>query len=331
MRTDRAPTVVSTFSGCGGSSLGYKMAGFDVRLACEWNANAAATYRLNFPGTDVFEGDVAKLSVEEALARARVQPGELDLFDGSPPCQGFSTAGKRRLDDPRNTLFREYVRLLRGLRPRAFVFENVAGMVKGKMRLVYATVLEELQASGYVVTGARLMAMYYGVAQRRERLIILGAREDLGVTPTHPAPQTDPMTAGEACPSLRRDAPDPPDTVPEDYLTGGALVVWRKKGLGRDFSKARGLIARGRSQDCRRLHPDQVSPTILSLTLGWAAPCHPYKPRALSGSELAALASFPPDFRWIGDRQTIQARIGNSVAPLFMKAIASHVRETILA
>lgn len=325
------PTVVSTFSGCGGSSLGYTLAGFKVRLAVEWNDHAAATYRENFPETPIFHGDIAKLSVAEALDRAQLRPGELDVFDGSPPCQGFSTAGKRRLDDPRNGLFREYVRLLRGFNPRAFVFENVAGMVKGKMRLVYREVLAELEAAGYVVVGATLFAMYYGVAQRRERLLILGARQDLGVTPSHPAPESDPTTAGAACPSLLDGAPDPSDVVAADYLTGGALTVWHKKGLGKDHAHASVLIARGRSQDCPRFHPGKVAPTILSQALGWAAPCHPYKPRALSGSELAALAGFPTSFRWIGARTDVQARIGNCVPPPLMRAIASHLRKTILA
>ena len=128
---------MSTFAGCGGSSLGYTLAGGKVRLAVEWDDNAVETYRLNFPDTPIYHGDIAKLSVDECLRLSGLKVGELDIFDGSPPCQGFSTAGRRKLDDSRNQLFREYVRLLQGLQPRAFVMENVAGMVKGKMRLVF--------------------------------------------------------------------------------------------------------------------------------------------------------------------------------------------------
>ena len=136
--SSEACTVVSTFSGCGGSFKGYEMAGGKVRLAVEWDDHAVECYRLNFPETEVYHGDIEKLSVEEACALADVEPGELDLFDGSPPCQGYSTSGKREIDDPRNTLFKEYARLLNGLRPRTFVMENVSGMVKGKMKLVFA-------------------------------------------------------------------------------------------------------------------------------------------------------------------------------------------------
>lgn len=325
------PTVVSTFSGCGGSSLGYQLAGFDVRLAVEWNENAAATYRENFPGTPLHQGDVAKLSVDDALALSGVRAGELDVFDGSPPCQGFSTAGSRSMADPRSQLFREYCRLLRGLRPRAFVFENVKGLVLGKMRVIYAEILDTLKGCGYQVKGALLCAMHYGVAQRRERLVILGARDDLGKLPTFPAPQTDPTNAGDACPSLREGAADPSDVTPEDYLRGGALVLWNKKPLGRFHHPRRFMIAGGKAQDCLKINPDRPAPTIVSSSQGWAAPCHPRKPRALSASEMAQLSGFPADFRFIGSRADAQARIGNSVAPPFMRAIAEHVRATILA
>lgn len=158
-----APTVISLFAGCGGSSLGYSMAGFRELLAVEWDDNAVQTFRLNFPDVPVYHGDICKLSVEECLYLAKLEPGQLDVLDGSPPCQGFSTAGKRQLDDPRNSLFREYVRLLRGLRPKAFIMENVGGLVKGKMKLVFAEIMRELKASGYRVKCRLLNAMYYYV------------------------------------------------------------------------------------------------------------------------------------------------------------------------
>ena len=96
-REANAPTVISTFAGCGGSSLGYHMAGFRELLAVEWEQNAADTFRLNFPHVPLYHGDIAKLSVDECLRLANIAPGELDVFDGSPPCQGFSTAGKREI------------------------------------------------------------------------------------------------------------------------------------------------------------------------------------------------------------------------------------------
>jgi DNA (cytosine-5)-methyltransferase 1 len=117
-----APTVISLFAGCGGSSLGYSMAGYRELLAVEWDDHAVKTFKLNFPDVPVWHGDIADLSVERCMEMAGLSgQGELDVLDGSPPCQGFSTAGKRKMDDDRNQLFREYVRLLQGLKPKVFV------------------------------------------------------------------------------------------------------------------------------------------------------------------------------------------------------------------
>ena len=96
-RQAHAPTVISTFAGGGGSSLGYSMAGFRELLAVEWEQNAVDTFRLNFPEVPVYHGDIAKLPVNEVFMLTGLKEGELDVFDGSPPCQGFSTAGKRFL------------------------------------------------------------------------------------------------------------------------------------------------------------------------------------------------------------------------------------------
>ena len=178
-RAEDAPTVISLFAGCGGSSLGYSMAGYRELLAVEWDDHSVATFKLNFPDVPVYHGDIAKLSVEECLRLAGIGPGELDVLDGSPPCQGFSTAGKRRMDDGRNTLFREYVRLLRGLRPKVLIMENVSGMVQGKMKLIFAEILKELKESGYHVSARLMNAMYYGVPQSRQRMIFVGVREDI--------------------------------------------------------------------------------------------------------------------------------------------------------
>ena len=168
-----APTVVSLFAGCGGSSLGYSMAGYRELLAVEWDAHAIETFKANFPDVPVFHGDIAKFSVEEALGITGLKPGELDVLDGSPPRQGFSTAGKRKMDDGRNQLFREYVRLLRGLQPKVLIMENVGGMVKGKMKLIFVEILKELKAAGYHVSARLMNAMYYGVPQSRQRMIFI--------------------------------------------------------------------------------------------------------------------------------------------------------------
>src|SRR3990167_8489915 len=113
--------VVSTFAGCGGSSTGYEMAGCEVVAAVEWDDHAVQCYRLNHPRTHVFHGDIANITGAQILNATGLDVGELDVLDGSPPCQGFSTVGGRVLDDPRNQLFQQHMRLVRELRPRHVV------------------------------------------------------------------------------------------------------------------------------------------------------------------------------------------------------------------
>ena len=313
-RADDAPTVISTFAGAGGSSLGYSMAGFRELLAVEWDDNAVVTFKLNFPDVPVYHGDIAKLSVAEVLECTGLQPGQLDVFDGSPPCQGFSTAGKRMIDDPRNSLFREYVRLLRGLQPKVLVMENVSGMVKGKMKLLFADILRELKASGYQVSARLLNAMYFGVPQSRERMIFIGVRSDLQVAPSHPQ--------GWSVPIKLCDALSMPNCklqiAPE--LTSAKINRWKETKRG-DAHRERFSTL--------RLHWQKVSPTILK-TPGSGGHFHPDIARLLDIDELQRIASFPDSFRFKGDWMLAINRIGNSVPPLFMRSIAQHIRTEIL-
>lgn len=309
-----APTVISTFAGCGGSSLGYSMAGYRELLAVEWDQNAVDTFRLNFPEVPVYHGDIAKLSVDECLSMSGLQPGELDVFDGSPPCQGFSTAGKRNIDDDRNQLFREYVRLLRGLQPKFFVMENVSGMVKGKMKLVFAEILRELKASGYQVSARLLNAMYFNVPQSRERMIFIGVRNDLGMRPSHPVAVSRPVTVVESWDSVSHDAEDL-------TLTPLYTRYWHEAKQGQTV---------GKLSIHRKLTAHKPAQTIVKSE-GNGGCYHPTEPRKLSLSEFKRIASFPDEFRFhFSNRKEWQERIGNSVPPLFMRSIAEHIRANIL-
>lgn len=179
LKNIKNPTVVGTFTGCGGSSLGFHLAGFKELLAIEYDDNAVETFKLNFPDVKVFHGDIATLSVEKTLVITSLKPGELDCLQGSPPCQGFSTLGKRKLNDSRNSLFKEYARLLEGLQPKCFVMENVTGMIKGHMKSTYLEAINALRKCGYKAKGQVLNAKYYNVPQSRERVFIIGVRNDL--------------------------------------------------------------------------------------------------------------------------------------------------------
>jgi DNA (cytosine-5)-methyltransferase 1 len=352
-RAPDAPTVISTFAGCGGSSLGYSMAGFRELLAVEWDDNAVATFGLNFPDVPVYHGDIAALSVEEVLQRTGLAPGELDVFDGSPPCQGFSTAGKRAMDDPRNQLFREYVRLLRGLRPKVFVMENVSGMVKGKMKLVFVEILRELKASGYRVSARLLNAMYFHVPQSRERMIFIGVRDDLGREPSHPRAERRPVALQEACSDIGylvlaphgeyagrvvNAAREPSPTLCKTGLPSfkhGVIELGKAPPSPSALKQQRWKETRpGGNHHERfslaRLSWQEPSPTVQKTATGSTGLMHPDEPRELYEAELKRIGSYPDDFQFAGQWSDVLARIGNSVPPLFMRAIAAHIRDHLL-
>lgn len=168
-------SVLSLFSGCGGLDLGFVQAGFHLELAIDHWAPAVETHRANY---EFLGGDVLQRSL--ALSDREVQLDELprcEVILGGPPCQGFSFAGKQFLDDPRNQLYRDFVRIVAHLRPRVFLLENVLGMEA----MALDQVVESFEAVGYVVTANRASATDFGVAQRRERLLIVGFRKDLDV------------------------------------------------------------------------------------------------------------------------------------------------------
>lgn len=320
-------TVVSTFSGAGGSSTGYVWAGGKVLLAVEWDDNAVETYRLNYPNTDIYHGDIAKLTVDEVLQRIGLQSGELDILDGSPPCQGFSTAGKRQLDDERNQLFREYVRLLRGLQPKVFVMENVSGMIKGKMRLLFAEIIQELKASGYKVSARLLNAKYLGVPQSRERMIFIGVRDDLGIEPSHPEPQTQCITFKDAIIGL--------DIGPIERPLSDVILQYAAIHPKHKWTTVPQLYKtiKGNLGSSLNLKWAEYNKTIMTIIKDERALCgivHPDRTRYLNTSELRRCGSFPDCYKFVGNRKNIINRIGNSVPPRMMQYIAEHIRDEIL-
>ena len=309
--------VVSLFAGCGGSSTGYVMAGGKVLLAVEWDDNAVATYKANYPGTPVYHGDIGKLTIDEILKTTGLKPGELDILDGSPPCQGFSTAGKRDFCDTRNQLFREYVRILQGLKPKVFVMENVSGMVKGKMKLIFAEILRELKGSGYQVKARLMNAMYYGVPQSRQRMIFVGVREDLGIEPSHPNPQTRPIPVKEVLVGV-----DNSDEKKE--LNKILKDLWYKFPYGQ-FSD---VHPKGNYFTTIKLNPNKPSTTVLKNTISGII--HYNEPRFVTINELKRIHTYPDSYIFLGKFEEQWARIGNSVPPLLTKAVAEHIDKNIL-
>lgn len=190
---DDALTSIDLFSGCGGLTKGLSMAGIRSILGSDIDENAAKTFQRNFPDTPFLcksVTDITKKEVDELLNEQIP-----DIIVGGPPCQGFSLANKRRnkvSDDPRNQLFYGFVKFINWYSPRAFVMENVKGLLSMKNGAVLETILEEFRHAGsfggYDVAYKVLLASDYGVPQNRERVIIIGTRHDLGLQPRHPDP-----------------------------------------------------------------------------------------------------------------------------------------------
>ena len=322
----KRPTVISLFAGCGGSSLGYKLAGFRELLAVEWDDNAVETFKLNFPDVPVYHGDICKLTSKECMKLAGIKVGELDILDGSPPCQGFSTAGKRKFNDSRNDLFKEFVRLLRDLQPKVFVFENVSGLVKGYMKQIYLEIMRELRGCGYTCKGQVLNAMYFNVPQSRERVIIIGVRNDLRIEPSHPKPESTSIILRDCIWDLRGnnsgDRMIPPLLIaiaryqPDEWNTDD-IIYRRIKG---NTASSISLKWGGWNRICQTLSKSEISLTGI---------VHPDRERYISLMEGKRISTYPDDFRFT-DRKNGLMRIGNSVPPLFMKAIAEHVHSKIL-
>ncbi len=217
------PTGIDLFAGAGGLSLGFEQAGFDVVAAVEIDPIHAAVHKYNFPHCAVLAQSVSSLSAEDIRRRANIGSRKIDVVFGGAPCQGFSLIGHRVLDDPRNSLVREFVRIVAELDASYFVFENVKGLTVGRHRQFLDELIEEFHASGYDVRvpWRVLNAAHFGVPQSRERLILMGAKRGLPL-PKYPDDQTRKagtrhdsfLPSGPTCEDALSDLPDA-ETFPE--------------------------------------------------------------------------------------------------------------------
>jgi DNA (cytosine-5)-methyltransferase 1 len=170
------PTAVSLFAGAGGCSLGFQQAGYDIRFATDIDADAVESYRRNFGKIPCEATDIRALDVESVLDCVGLERGELDILLGGPPCQGFSSAGEKSSDDPRNLLLRHYTRWLETIRPKWFVMENVEGLLTNAGGAHIRDAVAEFLGAGYSVNVEKVYAQGYGVPQRRKRVLIVGNR-----------------------------------------------------------------------------------------------------------------------------------------------------------
>ena len=185
--TNSAFTTIDLFAGAGGIAEGFRQAGFHCLFGNDFNSNAVETFQLNHPDSGATCAPIEELNPRKIRKQLGLKKGELGALVGGPPCQGFSiNAPDRFLEDPRNSMFKHYLRFLDEFAPSVFMFENVPGMLSLEGGKVFDTIIEELHRHGYRTSAKILLAAHYGVPQTRWRLIILGSR--IGPAPNHPQP-----------------------------------------------------------------------------------------------------------------------------------------------
>jgi len=282
--------VISFFAGCGGSSTGYKMAGYKVVWANEFVKEAYECYKANAPDTIMDTRDIRLIQPSEILKAINLKKGELDIMDGSPPCQSFSTAGKREkgwgteihhADGSKqisDDLFFEYCRILKGIQPKIFVAENVSGLIKGTAKGYFLIILKALKECGYNVKCQLLDAQWLGVPQQRQRVIFIGTRNDLKIEPVFPKPFKYFYTVYEA------------------MMGKPHIIGWKNEEFG--------VVAGNDTSDI--------------VTDGTFT-------RKFTIAELKRICAFPDDFILTGSYNQQWARLGNSVPPLMMKQISTEL------
>jgi DNA (cytosine-5)-methyltransferase 1 len=203
LRRPALPTAVDLFSGAGGITLGLVNAGFNVVYCADLDEGCEATHKRNFPSIPFQRKAVQDIKGAEILKATGLQHGELDLLIGGPPCQGFSILGQREIWDPRNGLFREFIRVARELKPKCVVIENVTGLATLGAGRVLADIRDAFRGAGYNVDCAELLAAQYGVPQMRWRMFFVGWRLDQGKKGGFPLPTHGRAGIGDLVPNRK--------------------------------------------------------------------------------------------------------------------------------
>jgi len=333
--------VASTFSGCGGSSTGYRMAGYRVLYANEFVPAAREAYEANKADyTYVDPRDIREVKGSDILEKIGLGVGELDLLDGSPPCASFSVCGNREKDwgkvkkysdtkQRTDDLFFEFARILKEIQPKTFVAENVAGLAMGAAKELLGTpqldmfneqddtILHTLMNCGYRVEAKILNAAELGVPQSRRRLIFVGVRNDLEKSPIFPKALPYKFTIRDAIADLQVEESEEDDVkLPPSYAR-----EYDKIGYGGNSEKIFQLYRGDWDKPVGTIHANPKGASWL----------HPDDKRRFTIRELKRLSSFPEDFIIDGGYSKEGERIGRSVPPIMMREISETIRLEILA
>ena len=303
------PRVLDLFAGCGGLSLGFRQAGFDIVGFVEWWKPAITTFLQNHPRCRHLGKDITQVP-DATLSELK---GKVDIIIGGPPCQGFSTCGKRNPDDKRNQLYREYLRFVSIIQPKYAIIENVQGILSMNDfdgRKVIDKITSDLIKLDYFVCYKVLKASDFGVPQHRKRLIIIAKKINL-----YPVPKAEQKTVIEAIGNLPAEESD---------LNGHQFYNAKQETIERIKNLNQGECLPGKyKMERERLRAGKPSKTIVTQYRY----IHPLYDRFLTARELARLQSFPDDFIFCGSKTSMVKQIGNAVPPLLAKSIATKILE----
>jgi len=338
----RKPIAIDLFAGCGGVTQGLKKAGFRVIAAVEIDELAARTYKLNHPNVSLMPGDIREVKSKAWMRELGLAKGELDLLVGCPPCQGFSTLRTRNgahwNRDARNNLVGEMLRLVRELRPKAVMMENVPRL---REKRVFQNFASDLKRLGYNVNWEVVNVQHYGVPQRRRRLVLIGGRDFQIPFPKRArAIRTVKQAIGTLKPAGKSgDAlHDLPETRTQEVLDR-IRAVPRNGGSRLDLPDEMQLDCHRRCDGFKdiygRMAWDEVAPTI---TGGCFNPSkgrflHPSKNRNITMREAALLQTFPKRYRFDlkAGKQGVALMIGNALPPELVRRQGAVIRRALLA
>jgi DNA (cytosine-5)-methyltransferase 1 len=335
--------AIDLFCGAGGMSLGLEMANFSIELGLDFIKDCEETHNKNFPNVPFICGDITNIKGSEILNKIGLERGELTLVSGGPPCQGFSTVnGKSRfLENPKNKLFVQFVRIIDELSPTWFIMENVIGLLSMNSGTVKEAIFEAFKNIGYNVEAKVLNAVDYGVPQNRKRAIFIGNNAGYKIDFPEPSHGQSSLqfdffndgklkpfvTVGDAFKGINKNSKLENHNLP----THADIVLKRmsfvpeggnQKDIPKEFKPPQKFL-----NTYGRLHREKPSNTIHTRfdVASTGSLYHPTENRALTVREGARLQSFPDNYIFSGKKGSQYRQVGNAVPPLLAKAIGDKI------